>query len=192
VLAAEAELKRLMIASLIGDAAAYRALLSAVGDLYRRYYVRRIGREDAEDLVQEAMIAVHTRKATYDTAQPLTPWLYALARYKLLDHLRRKRVRPTMALEDAGELFAEDESEAAIAKRDLDIVLAGLPAATQALIRMVKIEGLSMQEAAARDGRSEIAVRVGIHRGLKAAAASVQDETVPDTIAQEGSDHGDG
>jgi RNA polymerase sigma-70 factor (ECF subfamily) len=72
-----------------------------------------------------------------------------------------------VSLDDAGDLFAEDESEAALARRDLDVLLAALPEPTRALIRQVKIEGLSMQEAAAQAGRSEIAVRVGIHRGLK-------------------------
>ncbi|HKD21116.1 MAG TPA: sigma-70 family RNA polymerase sigma factor [Rhizomicrobium sp.] len=168
MLAAEAELKCLMLAGLAGDKAAYRALLMALGDVLRRYYRRRIGPEDAEDLVQEALIGIHSRRATYDTRQPFTPWLYAIARYKLLDHLRRARVRATVPLEDAGALFAEDESEAALARRDLDALLQGLPEPTRALIRSVKIEGLSMQEAAERAGRSEIAVRVGIHRGLKA------------------------
>jgi RNA polymerase sigma-70 factor (ECF subfamily) len=167
VLAAEAELKSLMVAGLAGDKRAYRVLLTALGQLLRRYYSRRVGPDDAEDLVQDALIAIHTRRATYDADQPFTPWLYAIARYKLLDLLRRKRVRATIPLDDAGDLFAEDESEAALARRDLDVLLAELPLPTQTLIRQVKIDGLSMQEAAARAGRSEIAVRVGIHRGLK-------------------------
>lgn len=167
MLAGETELKSLMIAGLAGDVAAYRALLAALGQVLRRYYLRRIGHDDAEDLVQDALIAVHTRRATYDSNQPFTPWLYAIARYKLLDHLRRRRARAAVSLEDAGQLFAEDESEAALARHDLDTLLASLPEATRALIRQVKIEGMTMQEAAARSGRSEIAVRVGIHRGLK-------------------------
>jgi len=174
VLAAEAELKALMVAGLAGDAAAYRVLLTALCDLLRRYYVRRVGQDEAEDLVQDALIAIHTRRATYDANQPLTPWLYAVARHKLLDHLRRKRVRSTISIDDAGDLFAEDESEAALARRDLDRLLETLPAPMQALIRQVKIEGLTMQEAAIRSGRSEIAVRVGIHRGLKAVAEKLR------------------
>lgn len=167
MLAAEAELKSLMVAGLVGDKAAYRVLLTALGEVLRKYYSRRVGRDDAEDLVQDALIAIHTRRATYDASQPFTPWCYAIARYKLLDQLRRKRVRAAIPLDDAGDLFAEDESEAALARRDLDVLLGALPATTQALIRQVKIEGLSMQEAANCAGRSEIAVRVGIHRGLK-------------------------
>lgn len=167
VLAAEAELKALMIAGLAGDAAAYRVLLTALGDLLRKYYMRRVTPHDAEDLVQEALIAIHTKRATYDADQPFTPWLYAVARYKLTDHLRRRRVRAAVSLDDAGDLFAQDESEAALARRDLDRLLVTLPEATRLAIRQVKIEGLTTEEAAARSGRSEIAVRVGIHRGLK-------------------------
>lgn len=170
MLAAEAELKTLMVAGLAGDAAAYRVLLTALGDLLRRYYLRRMGGHDAagaEDLVQDALIAIHTKRATYDASQPFTPWLYAVARYKLLDHLRRSRVRAAIPLDEAGDLFAPDESEAALARRDLDRLLETLPEATQVLIRQVKLEGLSTQEAAELSGRSEIAVRVGVHRGLK-------------------------
>lgn len=176
MLAVEAELKSLMLAGLAGDAAAYRVLLTALGAQLRRYFQRRTDPDDAEDLVQEVLVAIHTRRATYDTRQPFTPWLYAVARYKLTDHLRRRRRRATVSLEDAGELFAEDESEAALARRDLDRLLQTLPESTQYLIRQVKIEGLTMQEAADETGRSEIAVRVGIHRGLKSLAAIVQED----------------
>ncbi len=177
MLAAEAELKGLMVAGLAGDAAAYRVLLTAVGDLLRRYYRRRVAGHDAEDLVQEALIAIHSKRATYDVHQPFTPWLYAVARYKLMDHLRRSRVRAAISLDDAGDLFVEDESEAALARRDLDRLLQSLPETTQRYIRQVKIEGLTTAEAAQRVGRSEISVRVGIHRGLKSLADKLHGRT---------------
>src|SRR5450759_1234398 len=92
----EAELRALIRASLAGDAAAYRALLSRLSANLRAYYkgkLARIGRSatEAEDLMQEALMAIHTRRHTYDPAEPLTPWVYAIARYKLIDHLRRTR-----------------------------------------------------------------------------------------------------
>jgi RNA polymerase sigma-70 factor (ECF subfamily) len=155
-----------MLASLAGDKAAYRGLLSIIGDQLRRYYRRRLPSADTnvEDLVQETLIAVHSRRATYDTALPFTPWLYAIARYKLLDHFRRARIRRTVSLDDAGDLFAGDESEAIGARLDLEKLLAGLPASSQEIIRRVKLEGLSTSDVAARTGKSEIAVRVGLHR----------------------------
>ena len=178
MLAAEAQLKALMLAGLAGDAAAYRALLSALSDQLRRYYLRRLGPQNtanAEDLVQETLIAMHTRRATYDTSLPFTPWLYAVARYKLLDHIRRGKSRATVALEDAGELFAEDEAEAAIARRDLGKLLETLPPATREAIRRVKIEGQTTADVADATGKSEIAVRVGIHRALKTLSESAQE-----------------
>jgi RNA polymerase sigma-70 factor (ECF subfamily) len=167
---AEEHLKALMLASLAGDKAAYRGMLGALGDLLRRYFKRRLPPSDAnvEDLVQETLIAIHTKRMTYDTALPFTPWLYAIARYKLLDHLRRGRARPNVPLEDAGDLFAGDESEAANARLDLEKLLVTLPASSQELIRRVKLDGHSTADVAATTGKSEIAVRVGLHRGLKA------------------------
>src|SRR5450755_1877230 len=89
----EAELRALMKASLAGDASAHRALLNQLAANLRAYYktrLARIGRSatEAEDLTQEALMAIHTRRHTYDPAEALTPWVYAIARYKLIDHLR--------------------------------------------------------------------------------------------------------
>src|SRR6516165_1135889 len=95
--AAEPELRALMVAGLDGDAAAHRTLLERLSRQLRGYYkghLDRAGRGavEAEDLVQEALIAIHTRRHTYDPSQPFTPWVYAIARYKFLDYLRRTRV----------------------------------------------------------------------------------------------------
>ena len=107
-----------------------------------------------------SLIALHTRRATYDEKQPFTPWFYAIARYKLLDYLRRKRVRAAVPLEDAGELFAQDESEPAMARRDLERLLQSLPESTRRYIRQVKLEGMTTREVAELEDKSEIAVRV--------------------------------
>src|SRR5512141_1365425 len=92
--ATEAQLRGLMRAGLRGDTAAYRALLGRLSANLRGYYkgrLARIGRSatEAEDLVQESLLAIHTRRHTYDPGEALTPWVYAIARYKLIDHLRR-------------------------------------------------------------------------------------------------------
>ena len=91
----EAALRALMMAGLDGDAAAHRTLLDRLSRHLRAYYkgrLARIGRSasEAEDLVQEALIAVHIQRHTYDPAELLTPWVHAIARYKLIDHLRRR------------------------------------------------------------------------------------------------------
>ncbi|MFL5297305.1 MAG: sigma-70 family RNA polymerase sigma factor [Phenylobacterium sp.] len=165
----ESRLRGLMLAGLAGEAASYRQLLDELSRALRAYYGRRVPPGmDAEDLVQETLIAVHTRRATYDTGQPFTAWAYAIARYKLIDALRRGRGRLKAPLEDADALFVAPGAEAAMASRDLERVLATLPRRTQALIRDVKVTGLSNREAAQKHGMTETAVKVAVHRGLKA------------------------
>jgi RNA polymerase sigma-70 factor (ECF subfamily) len=171
---AETRLKALMLAALDGDAASYRGLLAQLTPHLRAFFLRRLGNPaDAEDLVQETLIAIHAKRATYDPALPFTAWLHAIARYKLIDHLRRAKVRRTLPLEDADSVFAEERTEAAIAKRDVEVLLAKLPEAKRALLRQTKIEGLSTAEAAERTGLSESGVKVGVHRALKALTAMI-------------------
>jgi RNA polymerase sigma-70 factor (ECF subfamily) len=166
LIADEAKLKALMLAGLAGDATAYRMLLSALGGHLRAYYRRRVG-DDAEDLVQETLIAMHTRRGTYDPAQPFTAWVYGIARYKLIDEYRRSKRRAAVPLDEASDLFSADESESIGAKRDVEKLLTRLPPARRELVRGVKIDGLSTAEAAAQHGISESAVKVGVHRALK-------------------------
>src|SRR5260370_7206568 len=90
----EAELKALMLASLDGDAASHRALLDRLSGRLRAYYKGKlagIGRDatEAEDLVQEAVLAIHIKRHTYDPAEPLTPCVHAIARYNLINFLHR-------------------------------------------------------------------------------------------------------
>ncbi|WP_374570544.1 sigma-70 family RNA polymerase sigma factor [Phenylobacterium sp.] len=174
--AVEDRLKSLMLRGLDGDAAAQRELLSELARLLRRYYARRLGDEtaDLEDLVQETLIAVHVRRASYDRAQPFTAWAYAMARYKLIDHYRRRRTRRAVPLEDAGALFAPEDTEAATAGADVDRLLGELPPKQQEAIRLTRLEGLSVAEAAERSGQSESSVKVGVHRGLKTLMARLR------------------
>lgn len=168
MIAAEDELKALMVQSLNGDGAAYAALLRRLNLYLRAYYVRRLGRApDAEDLLQETLVAMHAKRATYDPARPFTAWVHAIARYKLIDHYRRTKRRAEDPLDDPDMLFSSQDANAAEAQLDVDRLLARLPEKTRRLIRDVKIEGLSTAEAAARHNMSESAVKVGVHRGLK-------------------------
>jgi RNA polymerase sigma-70 factor (ECF subfamily) len=171
---AETRLKALMLAALDGDAAAYRMLLAQLTPHLRAFFKRRLANgADAEDLVQETLIAIHTKRATYDPALPFTAWLHAIARHKLIDHFRRSKVRRTLPLEDADTVFAEEEADAATAKRDVEVLLARLPKSKRELLHQTKIEGLSTAEAAERTGLSESGVKVGVHRALKALSAMI-------------------
>ena len=174
----ETELKALMLRGLGGDAAAHARLLGALAGRLRAYFTRRLGgaAADAEDLVQETLLAIHLKRDTYDTRQPFTPWAYAVARYKLLDHFRRSGVRKTVPLEDAGDLFSQENPEEGAVRRDLGKLLAILPLRQRRLVEDVKIAGLSMEEAAAKSDMSVTAVKVSVHRSMKALARKVRDE----------------
>jgi RNA polymerase sigma-70 factor (ECF subfamily) len=175
----ETELRALMRASLDGDASAHRTLLGRLSTHLRAYYkgrLARIGRSatEAEDLVQEALMAIHTRRHTYDPAEPLTPWVYAIARYKLIDHLRRTRASMTdLPIEDAAEVMAQDDYVGTESATDLTKLLGELPDKMRRAIQAVKLDGLSVAEAASRCEMSESAVKVNVHRGLKALIASI-------------------
>jgi RNA polymerase sigma-70 factor (ECF subfamily) len=178
----ELELKGLMLASLDGDAAAHRSLLNQLSGRLRAYYrskLARIGRGGAEteDLVQEALLAIHLKRDTYDPAEPLTPWVHAIARYKLIDFLRSARKwRANVPIEAVDDLMAHDDSAAAESKYDLRRLLHQLPAKVRCSIEAVKLDGRSIAEAAHRCGISESGVKMNIHRGLKTLAALIARE----------------
>jgi len=171
----EAHLKRLMLDGLDGDARAWRALLSEVRPALSAFFKRRLtGCEaDAEDLVQDCLIALHAKRATFDRRLAFTAWAYAIARYKLIDHFRREGRRVTVPLEDAQVLLAEHTVEDGAVRRDLGRVLSRLPPRQRRLIEDVRIGGFSMAEAAARNGFTEGAAKVSVHRSLKTLAAGV-------------------
>lgn len=175
----EPRLSALMRASLAGDAAAYRDVLSELAALLRRYFTRRLGASrgaDAEDLVQETLMAIHTRRTTYDSGRPVTAWVHAIARYKLADHHRYRNggAGADVSLDDMEDFLpAPDEAEAAMVRRDVGKLLDALPVRSRTLIRQVRLEGQSISETAASSGLSESLVKVSIHRGLKALAARV-------------------
>lgn len=129
--------------------------------------------DDVEDLVQETLLAVHNQRHTYDPAQPLTAWIHAIARYKLVDLLRRRAGREVLnePLDEDLEVFAVSDVEAADVRRDLDQLLAQLPDRQRLPIVHMKLEGLTVAQAARACGMSESAVKVGVHRDLKALAA---------------------
>jgi len=174
---AEAKLKALMIEAQRGDAVAYQALLLALTGHLRAFYRRRLGGDldSGEDLVQETLIAVHNQRHTWLPAEPFTPWVHAIAKYKLIDHLRRdtRRAEEPLPEDDAHALVEDSQHDAATARRDLGRLLAALPARFRLPIEQVKLEGLSIDEAAARTGMSASAVKIGIHRGMKALARSL-------------------
>jgi len=171
----EAELKGLMLRGLEGDPVAWRMLLTQLRGALTPYFRRRLSglEADAEDLVQDCLIAIHAKRATYDRSMAFTAWAYAIARYKLIDHFRRQGRRVDVPMEDAAVLTAEHSVEDGAVRRDLAKVLSILPMRQRRLIEDVRIGGFSLAEAAARNGCTEGAAKVSVHRSMKALSASV-------------------
>ena len=168
-MAEEAQLRALLLQGLAGDEAAHRAFLTEAAALLRAYFRNRLrGRaEDAEDLVQETLVALHTKRDSYDPQYPLTAWMYAIARYRLIDFLRRAKHRTTTPLGDFDVGEADPEYEASDAKRDVAVLLEKLPEKQRRAIQLVKLEEKSVREAAAETGLTESDIKISIHRGLK-------------------------
>jgi len=169
------------VQGLDGDAAAYREFLRGLTSHLRGFLRKRLSRlpDDVEDLVQETLIAIHNQRHTYDREQPLTAWVHAIAKYKVIDLFRRRSGREEMTetLDEDLEVFASVDNDAAEARRDVAKLLATLPEKQRQAIVCMKIDGLSVIETAKLTGMSESAVKVYVHRGLKALAAQIRGES---------------
>ena len=173
MIADEQTLARLMILSQQGDKSSYTVLLTEVQLWLERYFRRRCPPAQLDDLVQEVMMAVHTKRATFDTNRPFLPWLAAIARYRWIDHLRKVYRNAEDGLEDF-DAPEDSEEEAVLARMSLERLFVHIPDKQSDVIAMVKIEGLSIREASEKSGQTESAVKVNIHRGLKKMSALIE------------------
>ena len=173
MIADEATMAQMMAASQKGDREMYRALLSEIQLWLERYFRKRVAPAQLDDLVQEVMMAVHTKRATWDPTRAFYPWLAAIARYRWIDHLRKvyRSAEDELGDHDAAE---DSEEEAVMARMSLERLFVQLPDKQAEVIELVKIEGLTISEASAKTGQSESLVKVNIHRGLKKLSALVE------------------
>lgn len=175
MIANEDGLRRLMRLSQSGDKQAYAVLLEQARLWLGRYFRQKIMPDAIEDLVQDTLISLHRKRASYDPARPFLPWLAAIARYRWVDRLRQGYRHQADALDV--ELLAEDSHEEVVTARiSIDRLLDLIPPAQAAAIRYAKIEGLSIAETCARTGQSEALVKVNIHRGLQKLTQLVESE----------------
>lgn len=170
----EQKLRCCLLKGLSGDSRAYEEFLLELSALLRRYIRRSLERvnrpaNDAEDIVQETLIAIHSRRHTYEPDLPVTAWAYAIARYKLIDWLRTTerdaRALPFSELDTAVDTVGQVEAVISVRK-----CISALPEVLRLPIQLVKIDGFSPKEIAGRIGLQETTVRVNVHRGLKALA----------------------
>ncbi|MCW2273794.1 sigma-70 family RNA polymerase sigma factor [Rhodoblastus acidophilus] len=167
-----------MRAALAGDGVAYKRLLTALTPFLRRICMKACARagmpaSDVEDAVQETLLALHLKRHTWDATQPLTPWLAAIARNKMIDAARRRGRRVETDIADFENVLAApgaDAFERELDRQDALRLLDQLSAKQREAIEAVSIRGESLRDAARTLGVSEGALRVSVHRGLKSLA----------------------
>jgi RNA polymerase sigma factor (sigma-70 family) len=168
----------MMIAAQGGDASSYHHLLSEVAVWLRRYYARRLPPAVIDDAIQDTLVAIHEKRHTYDPTRPFGAWLAAIARYKWIDALRSLKMKPTEALDD--DIPVADHEEAITSAWSLERLLATLKPGQSQVIRLVKLQGLSIEEASKATGQSAPLVKVNIHRGLERLRSLVRSESDAD------------
>ncbi len=169
----EQELAELMRAALGGEDVAYAAFLRQVSGLIRSFVRRKLGAggpAEPEDVLQEVLLALHLKRHTWRASEPILPWVYAIARYKVVDAYRRRGQRVVVDIDDLSDVLAAPEQETA-SERDIERALSSLPAGQRAVVTSISLEGRSIGETANRLTMKETAVRVALHRGLAAIAA---------------------
>lgn len=154
-------------AALAGDEQAYAEFLRRAAGLVRRFAQRRMthGGLDPEDVVQETLLAIHLKRHTWRSDAPVGPWLYAIARFKMIDAFRRANRRLEVPAGDDFDAAAPEPEETA-SEREIDRALGCLPPREQAVVSAISVDGRSIAETARSLDMTEGAVRVALHRGL--------------------------
>lgn len=174
----EQDWSRLMRAAIGGDEAAYGRLLRSLAPALRAAARRGLARAnvadfDAEDVVQETLLAIHLKRHTWDPGQPVSPWVFAIAHHKLIDAMRRQGRRIHVPIEDVADAL-EDNSEPPAFAYEVERHVKALSPRQRDVVRSISVEGQSIGETAQRLGMTEGAVRVSLHRGLAALAAKMR------------------
>lgn len=164
----------LMAAAQTGDRRAYTELLTRCQAWLRPYLARRLTPEVAEEVAQEILLAMHVKRHTYDPARPFAPWFASIARYKWIDRVRALYRAPGQdeLTEAAGQTPSHEG--AVLAGVLTEQLLGQLPPRQAEAVRLVKLEGLSVEEASLRSGQSASLVKVNVHRAKKAMIARLE------------------
>nr|WP_102960571.1 sigma-70 family RNA polymerase sigma factor [Mangrovicella endophytica] len=172
----EQEWSAWMAAALVGDEIAYRRFLEAVTPhlrviARRRLSAFRLGNQDVEDVVQEALLAIHLKRGTWETHRPIGPWISVIVRNKLIDALRRRGHRVVVPIDDVVDLIADERQDVSTDGQDIERMMDHLKPVQRDIVRAISLDGSSVRDTAARLSMSEGAVRVALHRALRSLAA---------------------
>ncbi|MCH8467788.1 MAG: sigma-70 family RNA polymerase sigma factor [Roseinatronobacter sp.] len=163
-------LEALMRAANRGDSAAYHRLLTTITPVLRKVVHGRgagLGREGCEDVLQDVLLAIHSKRHTWREDAPLRPWLYAIARHKVIDAFRARGRHIEVSIDEFGEGLPASIGADPLEGRDMDKVLDQLEPRAAEIVRAFGLNGETTAETAARLDMSEGAVRVALHRALK-------------------------
>jgi RNA polymerase sigma factor (sigma-70 family) len=164
-----------MRAAMAGDEAAYRQLLVSLAPRLRavaRSRCRSLAapEHEVEDLVQEVLLTIHLKRGTWDQSRPIGPWVAAITRNKLIDVMRRRGRHTTVPIEDFVDSLQTEDQTPELSAREIDALLARLTPQQMEIVRSISLNGSSIGETADRLQMTEGAVRVTLHRALKALA----------------------
>jgi RNA polymerase sigma-70 factor (ECF subfamily) len=167
----EDEWTGLMRSAIEGDNVAYERLLRAIAPVLRAAARRGLARtgqpvDQSEDIVPDILLAVHLKRHTWDASAPFAPWLFAIARNKLIDSLRRRSRRVFVNIDDFSEILPSEPMTETVPANEVRVHLDGLPARQRDVLQLIAVEGASIKDTAAKLSMSEGAVRVAMHRGL--------------------------
>ena len=165
---------RLLAAANAGDAAAYTQFLQGITPVLRGIVRARgasLGEAGCEDVIQEVLLAIHLKRHTWQVGAPVRPWLYAIARYKVVDAFRARGRRIDLPIEDFTETLAAEAPPDPTEAADVDRMIAMLDGRSATIVRMIGLEGASTSETGAALSMTEGAVRVALHRALRSLAA---------------------
>lgn len=174
MIADDATMARLALMAQAGDRHAYAALLTSSRDWLTRYYRRRVLPHQIDDLIQDTLVSLHRRFASYDPERAFFPWLAAIARYRFIDHLRLVYRHSVEQHSLDADFPVESDEESIVARISLERLFEGLPNGQRQAIELVKIKGLSVREASDKTGQTEALIKVNIHRGLRRLAGMVE------------------
>ena len=160
----------LMRAAIAGDQLAYRRVLTAMTPVLRDIVRAKAGAMDSswcEDVVQETLLAIHVKRATWDATMPLRPWVYAIARHKLIDAYRRRGRAVHLPVDDFAEVLPADQAPDGFEMRDATSLIDRLQERDAALLRCLAIEARGQDECGHRLGMTPGTLRVALHRALQ-------------------------
>ncbi len=178
---AEDEWTNLMRLAISGDGAAYHRLLKAVTPVLRAGARRGLARagqpiDQCEDVVQDILLAVHLKRHTWDANAPFAPWLFAIARNKLIDALRRRGRRIFVNIDDFADTIPDEPAAETASASVIAAQLQTLPPRQRDVLQSIAVESASIKDTATKFAMSEGAVRVALHRGLASLTAKLREQ----------------